>query len=247
MQRKKQTTTSNNKPVAAGVLDIKGFEIPYQLYQTTHRRARMKMRPDGTLEIRYVSKQITPVIIQFINKNQDWIIQQLFKNRACYANYNRFKATAESINGVLIYGAIRSVCWQQQTDTALILENDKLIVQSPAPPPNNRRILERAFAQESLIQTLNRWAERMGLVYSQVRIKQMRSRWGSCSAKQNINLNWRLILLPAELCECVIVHELVHLIEMNHSAAFYKHMKEALPDYQARDKEMNNWSWVLAW
>jgi len=69
-----------------------------------------------------------------------------------------------------------------------------------------------------------------------VRIKEQKSRWGSCSTKGNLNLNWRLLLAPQEVLDYVVVHELAHLKIMNHSSDFWKYVAEILPDYKRWDR-----------
>ena len=71
-----------------------------------------------------------------------------------------------------------------------------------------------------------------------VRIKNGKSRWGSCSAKGNLNFHYRLVLLPPELAEYVIVHELCHLRELNHSPRFWAHVAEQVPDYAAKRRAL---------
>lgn len=72
--------------------------------------------------------------------------------------------------------------------------------------------------------------------YQRVAIRNQKSRWGSCSSKGNLNFNYRLCLLPASLADYIIVHELCHLKEMNHSKAFWSLVAKELPDYKNRQK-----------
>ena len=75
----------------------------------------------------------------------------------------------------------------------------------------------------------------MGVSYGRITIREQKTRWGSCSSKGNLNFNWRLILAPEEVLDYVVVHELAHRREMNHSKAFYAVVESVLPDYrQAR-------------
>jgi len=67
-------------------------------------------------------------------------------------------------------------------------------------------------------------------------IKDQKTRWGSCSKKGNINLNWRLIMTPIEIIDYVVVHELCHLKIMNHSKDFWNIVESILPDYYERRK-----------
>lgn len=79
------------------------------------------------------------------------------------------------------------------------------------------------------------YARIMGISYGRITIREQKTRWGSCSSKGNLNFNWRLILAPEEVLDYVVVHELAHRREMNHSKAFYAVVESVLPDYrQAR-------------
>ena len=74
--------------------------------------------------------------------------------------------------------------------------------------------------------------------YQQVAIRNQRTRWGSCSAKGNLNFNWRIILLTETIQDYLIVHELCHLKQMNHSVKFWQLVKQAIPDYKKITKEL---------
>ena len=92
-----------------------------------------------------------------------------------------------------------------------------------------------------LKERLQYYAGRMGVTYGRVSIRNQRTRWGSCSAKGNLNFNWRLSILPEELRDYVIVHELAHRKEMNHSASFWAIVESILPDYKERRKKLKEY------
>lgn len=77
-----------------------------------------------------------------------------------------------------------------------------------------------------------------GLRFNKVMIKQQKSRWGSCSKKQNLNFNYKIAFLPSHLADYIIVHELCHLAEFNHSKVFWAHVARALPQWRALRKEL---------
>jgi predicted metal-dependent hydrolase len=71
-----------------------------------------------------------------------------------------------------------------------------------------------------------------------ITIKNQKSRWGSCSGKKNLNFNYKLVFLPIEIADYVIVHEICHLIEMNHSQKFWNQVELQIPDYKTLRKEL---------
>ncbi len=101
-----------------------------------------------------------------------------------------------------------------------------------------KHLISRLLAQEFLPAIYNRVVElnqrHFQRTFSKVNLKYNLSNWGSCSSKGNINLSTRLLFAPAEVRDYVIIHELAHLIEMNHSARFWDLVERAMPDY--RDK-----------
>ncbi len=118
--------------------------------------------------------------------------------------------------------------------------------------------LRDATDPERIAALLNRWlrvqaervfAERLtacfphvaawGVAYPPLKIRDMKTRWGSCSSKGNVSLNLRLIHQPIELIDYVVLHELCHLKELNHSPRFWKLMDRVLPDWRDRRKRLN--------
>lgn len=94
----------------------------------------------------------------------------------------------------------------------------------------------REAARKLLTEKSAAWAERMGVDFGRISIREQATRWGSCSGKGNLNYNWKLILLPDEIIDYVVVHELAHRKEMNHSRRFWDIVEQELPDYRQRRK-----------
>ena len=80
----------------------------------------------------------------------------------------------------------------------------------------------------------------MNLQYGRITITSAKTRFGSCSSKGNISYSYRLMLYPEEAREYVVVHELAHLLEMNHSKRFYAVVEKYLPDYKLRRRLLKN-------
>ena len=76
------------------------------------------------------------------------------------------------------------------------------------------------------------YAEKIGVTYGRITIRNQRSRWGSCSSRGNLNFNCLLMLAPPQVLDSVIVHELCHRKQMNHSAKFYSEIERVFPEYR---------------
>ena len=102
-------------------------------------------------------------------------------------------------------------------------------------------------AAEVLPVCVGHFAEELGVSYGRVSIRSQHTRWGSCSAKGNLNFNCLLMLCPPEVRDYVVVHELCHRKEMNHSAAFWAEVEKVCPDYRIQRKWLkDNGAFLIA-
>ncbi len=92
-----------------------------------------------------------------------------------------------------------------------------------------KKLARKVFAERCQL-----FAERMGVTYGTISVREQKTRWGSCSAKGNLNFNWKLVLMPDEVLDYVVVHELAHRKEMNHSPAFWALVERVIPDYRVQ-------------
>ena len=88
---------------------------------------------------------------------------------------------------------------------------------------------------------LNDFAGQMNVHFNMVRIKNVKTIWGSCSSKKNLNFNFKLFFLPEALIDYVFVHELAHLKHMNQSIAFWSEVEKQIPDYKKRREELKRY------
>lgn len=94
---------------------------------------------------------------------------------------------------------------------------------------------------DELRELVREWAQRVGVQPGKITLRTMQRKWGSCSGRQNITLNTSLTWLPRPLAEYVILHELVHLRVFNHGKEFEALMSQHMPDWQARDKALDQY------
>ena len=94
-------------------------------------------------------------------------------------------------------------------------------------------------AKEIIPNKVEFYADKIGVTYNRITIRCQRTRWGSCSSKGNLNFNCLLVLLPDEIIDSVIVHELCHRKHMNHSAKFYEEVEKVFPEYRKCHEWLN--------
>ena len=94
----------------------------------------------------------------------------------------------------------------------------------------------KAAAKPIIEEKVHHFADKIGVEYGKITIRNQRTRYGSCSAKGNLNFNCLIMLMPNEIIDYVIVHELCHIKEMNHSRRFWNEVESVLPDYKERRK-----------
>lgn len=140
--------------------------------------------------------------------------------------------------GVLVYAPNRA----RREDIDRFVESKRSWIEGKLEAQDKRPVLPvlseaeldilRRQARISLSQKAAFFANQLGVSYCRISIRSQRTRWGSCSGKGNLNFNCLLMLTPERVQDYVVVHELCHLLEMNHSPAFWRLVESILPDYR---------------
>jgi predicted metal-dependent hydrolase len=107
-------------------------------------------------------------------------------------------------------------------------------------PVSGRRayLKHKEDARDFITERVRHWNQFYGHTYERISIKDTKRAWGSCSNKNNLNFSYLLLFLPPELADYIVVHELCHLKEHNHSPRFWALVAHAVPDYKARRSEL---------
>lgn len=122
--------------------------------------------------------------------------------------------------------------WELKQQEAESVRGEEGKAAFPLPGTSAEEAVYRAQASEVFARKAAYYAARMGVTYNKITIRDQKTRWGSCSGKGNLNFNWRLVLAPVPVLDYVVVHELAHRREMNHSSRFWDVVGEIMPDYQ---------------
>lgn len=225
-------------------LNIQGTIIPYEERKNS-RSKRLSLRI-GRDKVRVTApcKATRREIREFVRVNQDWILAHWLKIQEELLQIpERQYQDGETLSVLGQSLELKILKANQKTIRLRYLQEEKRIeIRLPegiAPEDQNeaiREILEKGMkrkAREVFQAKLNKLSAQMGVSYKAFRLKEQKTRWGSCSSKGNINLNWRVILAPERVVDYLIIHELAHLKHMNHSPAFWDVVGQYCPEYNA--------------
>lgn len=201
------------------------------------RRARIRVAPAG-VEVVLPTNSGLDRAESFLQENGDWLLNQLafFKRAGDFRIETGVNDHAHILlNGVktateVVEGDSRRRC------ARVIHEADCLKVIIPrGGEVNPHTALQnwlRRKARKLVHERLVLRAREMGVKFDRVFIRAQRTRWGSCSSRKNLSFNWRLVMAPPEVLDYLIVHELAHLIEPNHSVKFWLIVRSYCPRYE---------------
>ena len=192
---------------------------------------------DGNLEIRTPLYCPQSEIDRFITLKEKWINDKLYISR---------KHARQKANFSLSYGnyiSFRGILYPLAAKTG-----DKSGFDGECfyfPPMLKPDLLRDAcinvyhsLAKKHLKDRVKEYAEQMGVTPASVKINNAKGRWGSCSSQKSLNFSWRLIMAEDDVIDYVVVHELAHIIEMNHSQKFWAVVDSVLPDYLERKSQL---------
>ncbi len=225
------------------------------LFEVSNRAKRLsiKLKPFEGVKV-IVPKHMHPKeALQFVHDNAAWIKQNMVKVKekesdlTIFDEHTQFKTRDFSVQ--IKKSALSQVKLQLKNGILTIYYPQNQDVKSPIIQENIRYGIEEAmrmYAKNYLPKRLHQLAEIHGFSYRKVFIKNLKSRWGSCSNVNNINLNLHLMRLPDNLIDSVILHELCHTVEKNHGPRFWA-LLDKVTNGKAKvlDKEMKHYRTVI--
>jgi len=193
-----------------------------QLRQNSQAR-RMTLRVsqvDGVATLTLPKRTAVKTARRFVENQEDWLRQQL----------NRVPARVGIKDGSEIPFRGKTLKIVLTPGRAVHLKPPVLEVATPNPGPRLKAFLKNA-AREAILPMAEQYCAEIGRPLRRINLRDTRSRWGSCSSDGNLMFSWRLIMAPPAVLEYVVVHEVAHLLEMNHSPAFWKVVARLMPEY----------------
>lgn len=223
------------RPIEAAVPLPSGDPAPASVEFVRMRRARryiLRVRPGGQLRVTIPRGGSRAEAMRFVAGQEAWIRRQRLRMAAAGA------ATRWADGGTLLLRGERVPIVVSLEPGGRVVRYGGRTVKVPGDGRDIRRFIEadlRALARDELGRRLAELAAREGLSVSGVSIRNQRSRWGSCSRAGRIALNFRLVQMPPAVSDYILIHELMHLRQQNHSRRFWRLVEASCPGF--RDAE----------
>lgn len=223
------------------ILEIDGKKIPARVVQESRQSVRMSTIKEAVV-LRIPLRLSAREQHEYLDKFKNWLKKKAVQYPELLA---RFESKAYQDGDTLVVGNRKYLLKISYTDKKSSSGRLKagiitLNLSQKATPKTIGSLISRLVGKDYLAEVIRRTQELNARHFrkpvNSVVLKNLHSRWGSCSSKGNVNLSTRLLFAPQEVQDYVIIHELAHLVEMNHSPRFWKLVADAMPDYKMKEK-----------
>lgn len=218
--------------------------IPYQIIKSKRKTYSIEFTSVGDLKVKVPYYLGNTEINNIIKKHQGWISKKHLE--ISQKNSNPLIRLLRSYEKIQYKGKLIDIELSGKQKTAEIFD-DKLVL--PRSFENRLDSFIPSYLKKLALYNFKKRIEILNsdgsFKISSVKLSSAKKRWGSCSSKGNINLNWKLIMTPEIVCDSVILHELVHTKHMNHSAKFYKLLDSIDKNRNESDLWLKNNSFIL--
>ncbi|EOD01838.1 M48 family metallopeptidase [Caldisalinibacter kiritimatiensis] len=220
----------------------------------------VEYRKRKTLEIRIIPPDKVLVIcpkglskdkiIELVSKKANWIVKKLKELESI--EYNLVEKKYEDGEVVKYLGEdyyLHINIVKNKNKAVIEINKDKLNITSPMKDKELvKKILKDWYKKQAnkvVKERVEYYKDIIGVKPNKVKAKEQKRIWGSCTSKGNVYFNWRLIMAPIHIIDYVVVHELCHLIHMNHSKEFWKLVESVIPDYKERKEWLKKYGVTL--
>ncbi|ACV61000.1 protein of unknown function DUF45 [Desulfofarcimen acetoxidans DSM 771] len=242
-----QTDSDQNSAIQEYSVMLAGRKLEFILRVSSRAKyLRLQVSAKNGLLVTIPKGYKLKYLEEFIREKRDWIFEKLDKfaqelenSKICEQNKCRHILFAGKE-----YELTTRVEMREKPD--VLLENGRMIVLIPEEDSQffkvGNYLREWLFLQARLLinSRVKLLSNKLNLTYKNVFIKDQKTRWGSCSQQKNLNFNWRLVMAPLEVLDYVVIHELMHLLELNHSKKFWYLVKSVCPDCRAHREWLRN-------
>jgi predicted metal-dependent hydrolase len=235
-RRSEPTTKSSVDEVLVGAR-----QVPLLMVRNPRaRRYLLRLRADGTARVTVPRGGSLTAARQFVERNSPWLEQQFQRLQLQPSKPTTWKVGME----ILFLGEAVRIEAAENGKISFGGETLEISGSTADLRPAIEHHLRKSATRE-LPPRLVQLAELHRLTVRRIMVRDQKSRWGSCSRRGTISLNWRLIQTPDFVRDYIFLHELMHLRQMNHSARFWRGVESVCPDYQTAERWLKEHSGLL--
>lgn len=206
-----------------------------RIVRSRRKTVALLVTPDGLLEIRAPQRLPREQIDAIVAEKSAWIRKNMERARRATEASPAREIMAGSrfwyLGQIYPLHLVEKAAARFHFSSEFILRKDAL--------PKAAALLTAWYkiqARQVLTERTEHYARQFGLKYRSLRITSARTRWGSCSSLDALSFTWRLVMAPPEIIDYIVVHELAHIVEKNHSRAYWTQVERMLSDYRTRRK-----------
>jgi predicted metal-dependent hydrolase len=201
------------------------FEVIYRKRKTLS----IKIEPPGIITVVAPEKTKDSVIIDIVKDKGSWIVKKLseVKEKECLKRVHEYLNGEDFLYLGLDY-ALQIIIDKTVRKPHLWLEEDLLYITIGENNPDKIKALEK------LLERINHYEAYFKVKPAKVTVKEQHKRWGSCNSKRELFFNWKIIMAPIYIIDYIVVHEMSHMIHLNHSKDYWDFVAAILPDHKER-------------
>lgn len=214
-----------------------------KIERSRRKTLSISITPNGEVVVKAPLNLPEQEIYKFLNEKQSWIesklknttsINEKFKN---VINYEQLLVFGKMLNGYSS-GAVSKIT----------LKEDRILIPHEITSKNiHKKVVDwyKILADSVLIPRALQISRQVRIDIASIKCTGSRGRWGACNNSKQIFLNWRCVMLPYRLIDYVIIHELAHILELNHSPRFWAVVRQILPDFKTRRQQLKQYGFAL--
>jgi predicted metal-dependent hydrolase len=216
-------------------VELLGQPVEYELRQSADAtEPRIDVDIHGVTVVVPQSDEAYPE--ELLKENAVWVVEKKEK----YDTYREQIPEREYEEGAVFpyLGGEREVVVERRPSSS-VTENTLRLAKHHVEDTSVERALETLYrrkARDTFEERAEYFAEEMGVEYEKIDVRRQRTKWGSCSTTGTLGLNWRLMMAPQEIVDYIVIHELAHLRESNHTDSFWSLVAEHDPEYQEHSR-----------
>lgn len=214
----------------------------YEIIKSKRKTLSLQITKDARLVVRAPMRVSKAQIIDFVDSHAAWIEKHMRRIETEHTKKQEFSF----IDGETVYflGEEKTIRTDAFVRDVLIIDGEMLIP-AKIPHEDREKAVSTYLSRQAKLLIPKRaaaFAPRVGAEPEAVTITSARTRWGSCSGNNRVSFSFRLMMMPAAQIDYVVVHELAHILEHNHSDKFYAHIARVLPDYRQRQSGLKEFA-----